>query len=151
MSRKVLGKGLEALIPQSVTVPIPTAAMTDVTPEVALDRIDTNPRLELMADPTYLNLCFRYVPIREANPGQVDELNRRIRDRLAESGSALVNYAYIDDRVTIRLVLPNPALTIDILESLFDDLIEVAQAIETTWLGSVEADDGSVETQSCTA
>jgi len=44
MSRKVLGKGLEALIPQSATVPTHAAATGDATSEVALDRIDTNPR-----------------------------------------------------------------------------------------------------------
>ena len=44
MSRKVLGKGLEALIPQSSTVPAHAAAINDATTEVALDRIDTNPR-----------------------------------------------------------------------------------------------------------
>jgi len=44
MPRKVLGKGLEALIPQSVTVPIQAAAINDATTEVTLDQIDTNPR-----------------------------------------------------------------------------------------------------------
>ena len=44
MSRKVLGKGLEALIPQSATLPTQAAAMNGATSEVALDRIDTNPR-----------------------------------------------------------------------------------------------------------
>jgi ParB family chromosome partitioning protein len=43
MTRKVLGKGLEALIPQSTTVPS-AAQAGDGTTEVSLDRIDTNPR-----------------------------------------------------------------------------------------------------------
>ena len=44
MPRKVLGKGLEALIPQSVTMPAHAAEPGAATGEVALDRIDTNPR-----------------------------------------------------------------------------------------------------------
>lgn len=43
MTRKVLGKGLEALIPQSATVPSVQHG-GDGTTEVSLDRIDTNPR-----------------------------------------------------------------------------------------------------------
>lgn len=106
-------------------------------------KIDAHPRLELMAEPSYLNLCFRYVPTRSASAAEVDELNRRARDRMAEAGQALVNYAYIGDRVTIRLVLPNVDLTLDVLEGVLEDLVETAMELEGTLLGPAGTVDDS--------
>jgi len=93
-------------------------------------RIDGEPRLELMAEPSFLNLCFRYLPEACATPSQVDAFNRSIRDRLAESGRALVNYAHLGDRVTIRLVLPNAELTEADLAALLEDIVATGRAVE---------------------
>jgi len=93
--------------------------------------LDAHPRFEMMAEPSFLNLCFRYVPEAEdLTPAQVDDLNVRIRDRLAASGRALINYANHDDRVTIRLVLPNPTLDLEQVVSLLEEFAELGRATE---------------------
>lgn len=98
--------------------------------------IDAHPRLELQAEPSYLNLCFRYVPEADATEDEIDRLNRAIRNDLADSGRALVNYAHLGDRVTIRLVLPNPDLTDSLVTELLDEIAAVGRRLERddAWL-----------------
>ncbi len=104
--------------------------------------IDAHPHLELQAEPSYLNLCFRYAPQTDASHREVDRLNQAIRDDLADSGSALVNYALIGDRVTIRLVLPNPELTESLVTELLNEVATIGRRLEAegAWL------DDSVKT-----
>ena len=63
------------------------------------------------------------------------------------AGRALVNYAYIDDRVTIRLVLPNSATTIESVEEVLGDLVETAAQLEASLLGSAAADTESTQSK----
>ena len=93
--------------------------------------IDRHPRLEMMADPEFLNLCFRYVPEADGlTDDEVDALNVRIRDRLAGSGRALVNYADLEGRVTIHLVLPNADLRLEQVVSLLEEFAVLGRATE---------------------
>ena len=100
----------------------------------ARERVDAEPSLEMMAEPTFLNLCFRYNPSGNADNATVDRLNIAIRDRLAASGDALVNYAYIGDRVTIRLVIAHPDLMKDDLDSLLEKIVALGKECESAML-----------------
>lgn len=76
--------------------------------------IQAKARLKLVLTPQFLNICFRYQPddhlFNNLSPEKVDKINLAIREYLWKSGKYLVNYAYYQDRVIIRLILANPDL-----------------------------------------
>ncbi|NJN76405.1 MAG: pyridoxal-dependent decarboxylase [Synechococcaceae cyanobacterium RL_1_2] len=86
-----------------------------------------HPDLELITEPTYLNICFRYNPHHAYLPEQtLEQLNLAIRYELMRSGLTMVNYAKVKGKVIIRLVLPNGALQQDDLEQFFNNFLTVA-------------------------
>lgn len=84
-------------------------------------------RLELQTPRWINNICFRYRP--EA-PVDLDAFNRALRDRLAASGRALVNFAWIDGALTIRLVICNPAMTEADVDRFFTLVLEAGREME---------------------
>jgi glutamate/tyrosine decarboxylase-like PLP-dependent enzyme len=72
--------------------------------------IQAHGRLKLILAPQFLNICFRYQPNNHLSADKVDQINLAIREYLWKSGKYLVNYAYYQGRVIIRLILANPDL-----------------------------------------
>ncbi len=84
--------------------------------------------LSLVTPRQSLNLCFQYVPTRpDINP---NELTLQIRQALWDQGLAMVNYAQIDDRVALRLVLCNNQTQLEDIDGFFADLVAIAQRLE---------------------
>ena len=85
-------------------------------------------RLELVLEPTFLNVCFRYNPSDRAfSEGELDAINLKVRERLMRSGQAFVNYARVRDRVVIRLILANPKVREEDIDTFFQSLLECAR------------------------
>jgi glutamate/tyrosine decarboxylase-like PLP-dependent enzyme len=82
----------------------------------ATEIVRRHPRLELMAEPEFLNLCFRYSPGDGSDPNAV---NRRLRERIRRRGEAMVNFAHLGNDLAIRLVISNPAVTESDLQRFF--------------------------------
>lgn len=72
--------------------------------------IQADQRLKLVLAPQFLNICFCYEPSGDLSAEKVDKINLAIREYLWKSGKYLVNYAYYQGRVIIRLILANPDL-----------------------------------------
>lgn len=93
----------------------------------ACDRVRSHPDLELVNDPQFLNICFRYRPCdRTRSEPELDRLNLAIRDRLMLTGQAFVNYACYRNRLTIRLVLANPKVEEADLDRFFQSVLAAA-------------------------
>jgi glutamate/tyrosine decarboxylase-like PLP-dependent enzyme len=92
----------------------------------AEDIVMQTPSLELMAPRSSVNVCFRYIPETSAD---IDEFNLRLREELARTGKALVNYARLRKDVTIRLVIANHELTREDVSRFFDTLIQTAKSL----------------------
>jgi len=89
--------------------------------------VAAEPRLELQTPRRINTLCFRYRPGRAVD---LDAFNRSIRDRLGDSGRALVNFARIDGALTIRLVICNPAMTEADVDQFFALVLETGREME---------------------
>ena len=93
--------------------------------ELARERVRDHERLELLGGGPAPNVCFRWLP---AHASDADAFNLDLRERLRQSGRALVNYARLGGRLAIRLTLSNAELTASDVERFFE-LVE-ATALE---------------------
>jgi len=89
--------------------------------------VKRTPELELAAPRSSVNVCFRYRPARAAD---ADRFNVRLREELAARGEALVNYALLDGRAALRLVVANADLAAEDVERFFERLLRAAAALD---------------------
>lgn len=90
--------------------------------------INNNPFLELIKPPVYLNICFRVN--RKNNRLRINSLNRRIRDRLIQTGEFFINYSTTTDGTFFfRLIVNNPDTTNEDYEYLFNRLLEISDDV----------------------
>lgn len=94
----------------------------------AEERVNKNHSLELLVPRSSFNICFRYLP---AKRKKLNPFNLELRETLARSGKTLVNFAYLDRDLAIRLVITNPELNESDIDYFFDNLIETAKSIDT--------------------
>ncbi|MBU1338266.1 MAG: glutamate decarboxylase [Acidobacteria bacterium] len=82
--------------------------------------------LELMAERTSVNICFRYTSphIRDLNA-----FNKKVREEMASRGLNLVNYAFIGCDLVIRLVLLNHEAEKADIDRFFDNFIRTAEGL----------------------
>jgi glutamate/tyrosine decarboxylase-like PLP-dependent enzyme len=92
----------------------------------AEDIVNRTPSLKLMAPRSSTNICFRYLA---DNSEDINKFNLRLREELARSGKALVNYAHLGKDVAIRLVIANHELTREDISLFFDNLIQIAESL----------------------
>ena len=89
-------------------------------------RVREDDRLELMAEPQSITICFRYLP---PDGSDINAFNLQLRDELRMSGKTMVNYGYIGNDVAIRFIAANAETeTIDI-DRFFDNLFNTAEAL----------------------
>ena len=86
--------------------------------EYASQIISNHKNLELIRPPQSLNVCFRYIP---EKPTDLNAFNLNLRNSLVKDGKSLLNYSYIDRKVTLRLVFVNP----DVDESDIDEIFRI--------------------------
>lgn len=84
-------------------------------------------RLELLGGGPAPNVCFRWLP---AGDVDVDAFNLELRERLRQSGRALVNFARLGGRLAIRLTLSNAELRPADVERFFQLLEACARELE---------------------
>ena len=91
----------------------------------AEEKIKSSDNLKLLSPVNYLNICFQVLP-KDLKPKKINAFTIAIRDKLLEKGKAMVNYAHIEDKTCIRLVLANPDLTKVHLDSFFKNIENIA-------------------------
>lgn len=95
--------------------------------QYARQKVESDPRLELLAEPQSFAVCFRY---QNQNGQDRNEFNLQLRERLRRSGRSLVNYGYWKDNLALRFVAANPDIeTVDV-DRFFEHLLNLATQME---------------------
>ena len=86
--------------------------------------IDKQDRLELIAEPDYLNICVRVLPPKkEENPGW----SKIVRERMKTKDLAIVNYSTNENGTFLRLILAHPFLTFHHVKQILEWALEEKQ------------------------
>ncbi len=91
------------------------------------NKIKENSRFQLTKPRQTLNVCFRYMPLKDIN---IDDFNKNIRETLRKTGKTLVNFGIIDNRFTFRWVVSNPEVTEKDIDIFFDNFLTTADQLE---------------------
>lgn len=84
--------------------------------------------LELVTQPKFSNICFRYIPKeKQLDATALDQLHLDIRNQLFHSGASFVNYAHYQGKIIIRLILANSELQKNDLEKFFDNVVNIGR------------------------
>ena len=90
--------------------------------------VNASESLQLVSSRESLNVCFQYIP---TNPQHdANELTLKIRKALLSKGSAMVNYAKIDEKLVFRLVICNNQTHQEDIEEFFETLLAIARQLE---------------------
>ena len=90
-------------------------------------RIAQESSMELQSHRWINNICFRSIP---ENGIDTETFNKRIREKLYQSGKSLVNIAYLGDDLTVRLIITNKDVTESDIDQFFDNWLETAAAVQ---------------------
>ena len=107
------------------------ARMVDRTIELAAhaaELIRNNQALELLHQPQYGCVVFRYRPARPNSDG--DALNAALRKRLFERGVAVIGHTRVRGRQCLKLTCMNPTVSEKEIEDLIGQIVEQGRGIE---------------------
>jgi len=94
---------------------------------VAENRIKAEPTLELQSERWINNICFR---TKACHSGDLNTFNKAVRERLHKHGSSFVNIAYINDDLTVRLIITNKDVTEADINEFFDLWLAAAMELD---------------------
>ncbi|MCF6242693.1 MAG: pyridoxal-dependent decarboxylase [Bacteroidales bacterium] len=89
--------------------------------------VKNNDKLQLLAERQSLNINFIY---KSKDRSKDNELNLMIRENLMRKGISMVNYGYLKDKVSIRLVISNPDVSEKDLNEFFNNFIAMGDSIQ---------------------
>jgi L-2,4-diaminobutyrate decarboxylase len=105
--------------------------MVDRTIELAAHAaqlIRKNPALELLHNPQYGCVVFRYRP---AQPdADANALNATLRQKLFDGGVAVIGHTRVRGRQCLKFTCMNPTVTEKQIEDLIDQIVEQGRALE---------------------
>lgn len=93
----------------------------------AKERVVSSDRLELLAEPQSVAVCFRY---RNRNGADIHEFNLQLRENLRRSGKTLVNYGHWKGGIALRYVATNSDAEKADLDRFFKNLFNMAERLE---------------------
>ena len=95
--------------------------------QYAEQKIKMTPCLEMVFPRQFVNLCFRYKP---KAGGNADQLNIRVQKQLMQKGQAYLNYTRVKGETVLMLNVVNPIVDEEVIDYLFDRVIETGQEQE---------------------
>ena len=87
--------------------------------EYASKRVISSKQLKLMNRVEFLNVCFQVQP-KGIPESEYNKITLKARNLMIKNGGPMVNYAYIDSNLVIRLIIVN----FDLMESHLDQFFE---------------------------
>jgi glutamate/tyrosine decarboxylase-like PLP-dependent enzyme len=96
--------------------------------QYAEEKIKEHPRLELMAVRQSFTVCFRI----KSTAADINQYNLAIRETLRKSGKSIVNFGYIGQDLSIRLVNANAEMEFKDLDQFFQNLDLAIEEIDNT-------------------
>lgn len=95
--------------------------------QYAENKVKEHPQLELLSPRQSFSVCFRYIP---AFTIDLNKFNLELRESLRKSGKSIVNYGYLDKKLSIRLVTANGDLQKSDIDLFFSNLLSEAEKLE---------------------
>ena len=90
------------------------------------EKITENPRLRLVSEPEYLNVCFQVKPLNESM--EINQYNLDLRFKMVKMGKFLVNFSSDKDGETyFRFVFANPVTQTEDVEYFLQELVKLAE------------------------
>ncbi len=93
------------------------------------DEISARDDFEALHEPEGNILCFRYVGDGLRTDEELDELNRRIRERFNASGEGWITATMLNGRRVLRVTMMNPRTTDADVRAILDGLAAVGRAV----------------------
>ncbi len=90
--------------------------------------IENNPHMELFQTPESVIVCFRY-KADSLDDKDTDDLNIKIREEIFKKGDIIFNYAYLNNKVYLRVVLLDPDFTKAQLDHILETIETCAKSI----------------------
>lgn len=90
-------------------------------------KVKENPRLKLFIPRQSFTVCFGYIP---NNDTDQNKFNLELRESLRKSGQSMVNYGYIGETLSIRLIIANAELEKSDIDLFFEHLNTEAIKLE---------------------
>ena len=89
----------------------------------ALVWVRTQKRLEIVKEPTFLNMCIRIHP-----PNHTEDKNwsKRVREQLKNQNLAMVNYSSNEDGTFLRLILAHPQINTEHVRQILTFAMDVS-------------------------
>lgn len=97
--------------------------------KVFAERLQVHPEFETAHIPESNILCFRIFE-KEKNQKQLNELNAKIRKQLTHEGKFYIVQTMIQETIYMRVSLMNSFTTIEILESLIEEILKIKYQIK---------------------
>lgn len=94
---------------------------------IAEQRIQSEPTLELQSERWINNICFR---TKVSRSDDLNSFNKSVRERLHRQGNSFVNIAYLGDELTIRLIITNKDVTESDIQTFFDLWLDAAAELD---------------------
>jgi len=89
------------------------------------DLVVEHPRLNLVCEPEYLNVCFQVIPKNESL--EIDQFNIDLRFKMVKQGRFLVNFSSDKDGTFyFRLVFANGVTEKEDIKYFIDELLKLA-------------------------
>lgn len=89
------------------------------------DWVEDQPRLELVAEPKYLNLCVRIRPPVDQTQEDLKNWSKKVREYLVKNNQAMVNYSENLEGTFLRLIFAHPNLEFKNVEQILRWALEV--------------------------
>ena len=102
----------------------------DLAEELGSD-VEASPRLELTAPVASCVVCFRYHPPGSAEGPELDELNRRIQQRLVREGSVFATGGMLPSGFSLRPAIVSWRTTSDDVRLLADEIVRLGDELAT--------------------
>jgi L-2,4-diaminobutyrate decarboxylase len=91
------------------------------------DEISARDDFEALHEPEGNILCFRYVDDGSPTEEELDDLNRRIRERYNASGEGWITATNLSGRRVLRVTMMNPRTTASDVRAIVDGLAAAAR------------------------
>lgn len=100
-------------------------------------RVEAEPRLEMVSARHWTNVCFRCVP-RSGGEAAANALNAAVRHRLLSGGKFMVTRANIGNKIILRAVMTNPMITQNTLDRFLAEILQLATDFEAGLLSPLD-------------
>ncbi len=90
----------------------------------SLQWIRLQPRLQIVKDPLFLNLCIRIIP---PDAGESAEWSKVVRERLKQENLAMINYSSDEKGTFLRLILAHPEINTEYIQQILTAALSVSR------------------------